>query len=196
VSLVRLAWILLFAVLAAGGCKRKIGDACRRSTDCSIRGDRTCDLSHRVDDSGRQTASGRGECTIEGCGADSCPKEGACVKVYGADFLTVACDPTREDVATWNDPERCADVPEDERPDECVAQEPLDLCETNEVCLPEGLCADELTARLSCRRKCGDDDDCRNGYECVRTGSRGVYRAPDLSKPGVVSEVDVCMPEA
>jgi hypothetical protein len=195
VSSVRLALFAVLAVLAGSGCRAKIGDACRRSTDCSVRGDRTCDLSHRVNDAGIPTPSGRGECTIEGCGHDSCPKEGACVKVYGADFLTIACDPIREDIATWNDPDRC-DVPEDDRPDSCVAQPPLDLCEPHEVCLPEGLCADELTARTSCRRKCGEDDDCRNGYECVRTGARGVYRAPDLSKPGQRTEVDICMPEA
>ena len=118
------------------------------------------------------------------------------MKVYGTDFLTVACDPTREDVAIEIEKENGA-CPEPS----CLSSgastcacAPLDECDINEVCLPEGLCADEITARTSCRKKCGDDGDCRNGYECTRTGSRGVYRAPDLDNPGTRIEVDVCMP--
>ncbi len=193
-SPVRLALLVALAVVGGTGCRPKIGDACRSSTDCSVQGDRTCDLSHRVNDAGEPTPGGRGECTIEGCGADSCPKEAACVKVYAASFLTIACDPTREDIATWAEPERCDVAPED-RPADCEALPPLDLCKAHEVCLPEGLCADELAARTSCRRKCSDDDECRNGYECARTGALGVYRAPDLDKPGVRTEVDICIPE-
>jgi hypothetical protein len=184
----RILVLAALAVLGGSGCRAKIGDSCRRSTDCSLRGDRVCDLSHRVNDAGVETPSGRGECTIEGCGHDSCPKEAACVKVYGADFLTVACDPTREDVARYGFEDECPDGQS-----ECTLA-PLDDCAANEVCLGEGLCADELTARTSCRRKCGDDDDCRAGYECVRTGARGVYRAPDLENPGELSQVDICMP--
>lgn len=128
------------------------------------------------------------------------------MKAYAVDFLTIACDPLREDIASAQDgtlddlEERCRveDPPEDccvEVDGELVCP-PLDLCGANEVCLPEGLCADEITARTSCRRKCGDDEDCRNGYQCVRTGARGVYRAPDLDNPGQGKEVEVCVPEA
>ncbi len=81
---------IVLALVGGGGCRSKIGDSCRRSTDCSLQGDRTCDLSNRV--------NGRGECIIEGCGRDSCPKEAACVKSYGSDFLSVSCDPEREDI--------------------------------------------------------------------------------------------------
>ena len=63
------------------------------------------------------------------------------------------------------------------------------------MCLPEGLCADEITARTSCRRKCSSNDDCRNGYECLLTGSQGVYRAPDIDDPNNPSNVRICMPE-
>ncbi|MBX7080275.1 MAG: hypothetical protein K1X88_13855 [Nannocystaceae bacterium] len=196
-------------VLAAllGGCKAKIGDACRVSTNCSIRGDRVCDLSHRIDGAGNPTPSGSGECTVESCGFDDCPKEAECVKVYGSDFLTVACDPRREDKATSRpgmcDLDTCID--EDtagpaqpdclEDGDECVYA-PLDACAPNEVCLPEGLCADEITARTSCRRRCKQDDDCRTGYECVRTGARGIYAAPDPDHPGKVTEVKICVPKS
>lgn len=179
--------ILALGVLALlGGCRRRIGDACVRSTDCSIRGDRVCDLSHRVNSAGEPTPGGSGECTIEACGADTCPREGECVKVYGSDFLTVACDPRREDRAIEGSDVDCIDG----------VCPPLDRCDVNEVCLPEGLCADEITARTSCRRRCNNHDDCRNGYECVSTGSRGVYAAPDLDHPGQLDEFRICMPRS
>lgn len=175
------ALVLATAVFAVGACKRKIGDACKRSTDCSLTGDRTCDLSHRVNSAGEPSPGGSGECTIESCGASSCPARSACVKIYGSDFLTVACDPVREDVAT--------------RDDGGGVLPPLDACDPAEICLPEGLCADEITGRTSCRRTCADDNDCRNGYECVRTGSRGVYRAPDPKKPGEIHDAQICVPK-
>lgn len=186
----RLACLLALGLVAlVGGCKKKIGDPCVRSTDCSIRGDRVCDLSHRVTNAGTPSPGGSGECTIEACGADSCPKEAECVKVYGSDFLTIACDPTREDRATACEGESCTD--------ECLdgVCPPQDDCRANEVCLPEGLCADEITARTSCRKRCKDDGDCRAGYECVRTGARGIYHAPDLDTPGQVDEVRICTPK-
>jgi hypothetical protein len=200
--------VLVLAALALlGGCKRKIGDPCTRSTDCSIRGDRSCDLSHRVNSSGIPTPSGSGECTVESCGADSCPKEAECVKVYGSDFLTVACDPDREDRATFSrfrgkTPDEgcitcedgCEACPEGEG--DCQICPPRNECESNEVCLPEGLCADEITARTSCRRRCKENDDCREGYECSTTGSRGIYHAPDLDHPGQVDEVRICTPRS
>jgi hypothetical protein len=145
------------ALLAlGGGCKKKIGDPCLRSTDCSPRGDRSCDLSHRVNAQGVPTTGGKGECTVQGCGRGTCPKEGACVKVYGTDFLTVPCDPSREDLAV--------------------------------------ACADEITARTSCRRECKNNGDCRSGYSCRRTGQDGVYLAPDLDHPASQEQVKICMP--
>ncbi|HWB77573.1 MAG TPA: hypothetical protein VG755_21555 [Nannocystaceae bacterium] len=183
----RFALVLALGVLAlAGGCKKKIGDPCTRSTDCSIRGDRICDLSHRINSQGIPTPGGSGECTIESCGADSCPKEAECVKVYGSDFLTVACDPNREDRAAMGSDPDCLDG----------ICPPRDDCRSNEVCLPEGLCADEITARTSCRKRCKKDNDCRAGYECVSTGARGIYHAPDLDHPGQVDEVRICTPRS
>jgi hypothetical protein len=197
--------VLVLAALALlGGCKKKIGDPCVRSTDCSIRGDRSCDLSHRVNSAGTPTPGGSGECTIENCGANTCPKQSECVKVYGSDFLTVACDPTREDRATYAAGESdvdcvmcsgdsCDGCPESSS---CFICPPRDDCQANEVCLPEGLCADDITARTSCRRRCNQDKDCRAGYECTRTGARGVYHAPDLDHPGQVDEVSICAPRS
>ena len=158
--------------LFASGCRAKIGDACNVSTDCSLLGDRICDLSHRI--------AGRGECTIEGCGRDSCPKEGACVKAYGTDFLSVSCDPERED--------KSAVAPEG------ATLPPRDDCLAHEVCLPEGLCADEVSARTSCRRKCSEASDCRGGYECRITGSNGIYHTPDPRDPTNDGQIRICMP--
>ncbi|MCA9708205.1 MAG: hypothetical protein KDK70_20300 [Myxococcales bacterium] len=189
--------LALFALIA---CQAKIGDECVRSTDCSIRGERVCDLSHRVNDQGVITPAGQGECTIDGCGRDSCPKEAACIKAYGSNFLSVACDPEREDLATFCDLEQDGE-------DACTARgcspsveagvwtcPPRNDCDANEVCLPEGLCADEITARTSCRRKCSSNRDCRSGYECLLTGSEGIYRAPDVDDPDNPSNVRICMP--
>jgi hypothetical protein len=190
--------LALLALLAPTACQAKIGDGCLRSTDCSIRGERVCDLSHRVNEQGVPTAAGQGECTIDGCGRNSCPKEAACIKVYGSDFLSVACDPEREDLATSceDDDATCEArgcLPSTE-PNEWTCP-PNDDCSAGEVCLPEGLCADEVTARTSCRRKCSSNRDCREGYECLLTGAQGVYRAPDIDDPGNPSNVRICMPE-
>jgi hypothetical protein len=194
--------LALLALLPIAACKAKIGDDCLRSTDCSVQGERICDLSHRVDGEGNPTPSGKGECTIDGCGRGSCPKEAACVKVYSSDFLSVACNPEREDLAITCDAVELGEA-------ECEARgcleaadgsgawtcPPLDDCDAHEVCLPEGLCADEISARTSCRRKCSNDRDCRNGYACVLTGSGGVYQAPDIDDPTNASNVRICMPE-
>ncbi len=197
-SIPRFTLLALLALFGPLACKAKIGDDCLRSTDCSVQGERVCDLSHRINEQGITTPSGRGECTIDGCGRGTCPKEAACVKVYGSDYLSVACDPDREDQATF-----CEDGEAACEARECLPSiepgvwtcPPRDDCNTNEVCLPEGLCADEVTARTSCRRKCSSGRDCRNGYECTLTGSQGIYRAPDVDDPKNASNVRICMPE-
>jgi hypothetical protein len=170
-SLVILA---LFALLPA--CKDKIGDPCRRAFDCSPRGERQCDLSNSPFDNKRE-----GECIIENCSLGSCPKEGICVKVYSSKFLSVACDPELEDVS--------------EDPDQ-PALGIVDDCDPDEVCLPEGLCADEITARTSCRLECKKDSDCRKNYRCVEIGSDGVYVAPDPDAPTKFNTARICVPRA
>ncbi len=59
--------ILTLAALAMG-CTPELGDKCVLSTDCSLRGDRTCD-----------TSQPGGYCTIRDCRPNGCPDEGACV---------------------------------------------------------------------------------------------------------------------
>ena len=60
------AGVVLLAALAA--CTPEIGDKCQVSTDCSIRGDRLCDLSQPG-----------GYCTQLNCGGGGCADEAACV---------------------------------------------------------------------------------------------------------------------
>ncbi len=62
------AIILLLAGLAMAGCKNSIGDSCSGSTDCSVTGERQCDL-----------AQPGGYCTVFSCDPDTCP-EGVCVE--------------------------------------------------------------------------------------------------------------------
>ncbi|MBL4686030.1 MAG: hypothetical protein JKY37_15660 [Nannocystaceae bacterium] len=191
--------ILALALLALGACKAKIGDECRRSTDCSLQGERICDLSNRVNGAGAQSSNGQGECTIEGCGRGTCPKEAACVRTYGSDFLSVACEADREDIAIACDPETesCGeDCVQSSQPGAALVCPPRNDCKPNEICLPEGLCADEITSRTSCRRECKKDGDCRGGYECRRTGSDGVYRVFDIDNPTDDSQVGICRPRA
>ncbi len=71
--------LVAFAAFAAG-CNPAIGDKCQLSTDCSLRGDRQCDV-----------AQPGGYCTILNCGANSCPSgEASCVlfraAVPGCDY--------------------------------------------------------------------------------------------------------------
>lgn len=54
------------------GCTPEIGDKCRISTDCSIQGDRLCDLSQPD-----------GYCTQLNCQRNSCADEASCV-LFGA----------------------------------------------------------------------------------------------------------------
>ena len=172
--------LALAALLGLAACTPEIGDACTNSTHCSNLGDRVCDRSFGV---GQE-----GECTIEGCSRGTCPEEAMCVVVYNTRFLSVACDPFREDVAVPADPDECT-------ADECPPLPPLDDCEPSEICLPEGMCASQLSARTSCRRACKNGDDCRPGYQCARTGEAGIYRAPDPDKPALTGQGRICVPD-
>lgn len=60
--------LLLAALLAAPSCKKVIGDSCSQSTDCSLQGDRVCDLTQH-----------EGYCTIDACDPGTCPDDAVCV---------------------------------------------------------------------------------------------------------------------
>jgi hypothetical protein len=59
------------ALFAAGavGCAPAIGDDCGSSLDCSVNGERICDL-----------ASPAGYCTIPSCDDGTCPESAVCVE--------------------------------------------------------------------------------------------------------------------
>jgi hypothetical protein len=189
-------------------CKAKIGDPCKRAYDCGVTVQRQCDMSNASND-----PAGKGECTLENCSLGICPDEAVCIKVYAAEFLSIACDPDQEDigVGVWNEDEPCVPSEEDFGRDDCGLQElcvgvdgsesegfcapRVDDCEIHEVCLPEGLCADEISARSSCRLMCDDDSDCRSNYMCKTTNADGVYVAPDPDDPDREIIRRICVPD-
>jgi hypothetical protein len=65
-------WLLVALAAVHAGCKPKIGDDCRISTDCSAAGDRLCDI----------TAPG-GYCTVFGCEPGTCPEDEALCVEFG-----------------------------------------------------------------------------------------------------------------
>ncbi len=67
--------LLVLCALAAVavGCKPKVGDDCRISTDCSAAGDRLCDI----------TAPG-GYCTVYNCEPGTCPADESLCVEFGA----------------------------------------------------------------------------------------------------------------
>jgi hypothetical protein len=167
------AALVALALGTALGCQPKVGDPCKRALDCGLRVIRQCDVSNAQRD-----PKGEGECIVENCSYGVCPKEAVCVKVYASEFLSVSCDPEREDLPMSSD-------------GETVVQ---DDCAPNEVCLPEGLCAAEIRARTSCRLECDDDRDCRSNYQCVSTGIGGLYVAPDPEDPTIQRTAKICVP--
>lgn len=163
-------------ILGALGCRPEIGDPCKRSQDCGVYVVRQCDVSNVPRDPKAQ-----GECILENCSYGGCPREAECVKVYSTELLSVACEPLLEDVPSYTDQDG-------------VAHDGRDDCLPHEVCLAEGLCADEVRARTSCRRACKNDRDCRDNYECVPTGAGGVYMVPDPEDPTRVLTESICVP--
>src|SRR5262245_26392062 len=126
-----LAVALIAQFFALGACQRRIGSACRVSTDCSFRGERICDLSYLVDADGNVDPKGKGECTIDGCTRGSCPKEGACIQVFNTEFLSVACDPACEDRRAPDDPDD-PNEPCEKYGDPSI----FNRCTDHELCLP------------------------------------------------------------
>lgn len=67
------SWLFAALLLAAVGCKPKIGDDCNISTDCSASGDRLCDI----------TQPG-GYCTVYNCEPATCPEDESLCVEFGA----------------------------------------------------------------------------------------------------------------
>ena len=87
------------------------------------------------------TASAGGYCIIQGCDATSCPEEAACIRFYTGSFANLTCDPVTEDVST-------------------------DMCSVDERCALDGHCVARASETRYCMKRCGDNGDCRDGYEC------------------------------
>lgn len=106
-----------------------------------------------------------GYCTIENCSAEACPKEAHCIAFYPVAFLNTPCDPLTEDLA---DPDLATNE-----------------CTPDEKCISSGFCVSRASARRFCMKKCKEDGDCRDAYECRRSGIDGSeYVAPlDSSNP-------------
>jgi hypothetical protein len=145
--------ILLLGTLL--GCGAEVGDSCTSNIECSPTGERICDIS-QLD----------GYCTVEGCDIDTCPEEAVCVRFFPTAFLSVPCDPKREDAV---DP----------------AVSATDHCTSDEICLTGGYCALRTQERRFCMKSCESDGDCRDGYECRKTGTRGAEAVPDPENPGI-----------
>jgi hypothetical protein len=145
----------LAALATAAACSRSIGDECATSVDCSPSGDRSCDLSQPG-----------GYCTVEGCDARSCPEDSVCIRWFPEKFLTLVCDPKCEDTRDPNVEAECAaKSPQDPKA--------TDKCTPDELCLSVGKCARRSFERRTCVLTCGDNSDCRGGYECRMAGTRG-----------------------
>ena len=82
-----------------------------------------------------------GYCTVQGCDFDTCPGEAVCIKFFTGSFTNRTCDPTTEDIGT-------------------------DMCSVDEACALDGHCVPRSAEIRFCMRTCGDDGDCRDGYEC------------------------------
>jgi hypothetical protein len=168
----------LVAVLLVAGCGAKIGDSCRTNIDCSPLGDRFCD-----------TASTNGYCTKEDCSSTSCPSEAVCIRFF-TPIADETCDTSKETI-----PFSQADCPNVDDRCVCDASDDSGHCLPNaDPTLPNAHCAPSSTERHWCMRSCSNDSDCRDGYECRRTGTAGAEPLPTFSN-GVGTPAKFCAPK-
>jgi hypothetical protein len=146
----------LLACALATACGAEIGDSCTTNVECDPLGGRICDTSQR-----------EGYCTVEGCDIGTCPEEAVCIRFFPSAFLSVPCNPLTEDAA---------EPPGGKSTNDCTAEE---------FCLTGGYCVLRSQETRFCMLSCESDDDCREGYECRSTGTRGAEAVPDPSNPGI-----------
>jgi hypothetical protein len=103
-----------------------------------------------------------GYCTIQGCDVDTCPDESVCVRFFTGSFGNRTCNPE----LAYGDPN----------------------CTFDEICSLAGSCVPRSSEVRYCMRSCGDDGDCRGGYECrdralmIERGGQPVGRTPEDGK--------------
>jgi hypothetical protein len=214
----RLAPVALLLALAAPACTHHIGDTCNTNVDCSPLGNRFCDVS-----------APSGYCTVEGCDvrddgtgnlADSCPSEAVCVRF----FSQIACkpcnpavelDPALEHLCAADELCLC-DLSDPAHLGECLPASPSAAPAEPDGGCPAaatdggapaapsypllGHCAPASSERRWCQYSCNNNGDCRPGYTCVETGSRGAEPVPRVETtvpvPGdnVVVQVPIGVP--
>jgi hypothetical protein len=169
------------ALLLVAGCGHSIGDSCQTNVDCSPLGDRFCDI-----------APPGGYCTIEDCGPTSCPSEAACIRFF-IPILNEACDTSQMPPFTRAD---C------KHPDEiCVCDHSTFDPKTQQTTCVDtsghvnnsGHCAPASTEKHWCQKLCGNNGDCRQGYECRQTGTLGATQLPAFDA-GSNPNVKFCAP--
>lgn len=157
-----LVMLVMLIVGVAAGCGKEIGDDCSFSVDCDPNGERICDVS-----------SQDGYCTIQGCDYYTCPEEAVCVQFFTGSFANKTCDP----LATV---------------DECAAEDrtvtdptaPRRCCGFDELCAVDGQCVPRASEFRYCMRQCGNDGDCREGYECRDLARMIEHGGQPLLSPG------------
>ena len=130
-------WLLCVLVAVAAGCKPKVGDDCRISTDCSAAGDRLCDI----------TAPG-GYCTVYNCEPDSCPEDESLCVEFGAQRSPVSKCEDKQSPSPYG--RACCMATCDDNSD----------CRTGYTCV-SGACVS------SCNPPCNIGDVCTDHGECV-----------------------------
>ena len=65
------------------------------------------------------------------------------------------------------------------------ALEATNHCTADEICLAGGYCALRTQERRFCMKRCDSNGDCRDDYECRKTGTRGAEAVPDPNNPGI-----------
>jgi hypothetical protein len=128
----------------------------------------SCVLATDCDVNGTRTcdlSQKGGYCTIQGCDYASCPSEAVCVRFFMGTFDSQTCDPS-------------SDAP---------------TCTPDELCALTGHCALRSTEVRYCMRKCKDDGDCRDGYECRTLAEMKRDGGEPVLKPG--EKVDASSPK-
>jgi uncharacterized membrane protein YgcG len=115
-------WLILALAAVAAGCKPKIGEDCRISTDCSATGDRLCDI----------TAPG-GYCTVFNCEPGSCPEDESLCVQFGAKRTDAKVDDPDSSLAACTD----AQTPSPYARSFCMA-----TCKKNGDCRSGYVCED------------------------------------------------------
>jgi hypothetical protein len=125
--------------------------------ECVI--DSDCDPNGQRDcDSSQQPG---GYCTIQGCDYNTCPEDSACIRFFIGGFNNRPCDHKTED-----------------KPDG------TDDCSLDELCSLEDLCVPRSSESRYCMATCGDDGDCRDGYECRDLDLMRAHGGEPVLSPG------------